>query len=342
MTADGRCTLRFAVGIGLAVAIAYGFNWPLSWLATLLTASFLGSRAPRPGLKASLAIVTAIAVIFGAGLFFTLFFYPYPAVFTFLFCLGIYFNFYLGARGTSKFIVLLCTMAILVIPVVGGPEPLLALMVAQGFLVSAAVALFCTQVAHTLVPGGTRAPAAAAAADPHPMRSAWLSSAVVLPVAVACLALNAAGAVLPLIMIATLSARPDFSTGAAGGKALIIANLGGGLVAMVFYQLLLASPSYVFLVAGFVALALLFGQRIFSERRTAPLYASAFSTVLILIGGGTGQFGGDAESGFYQRMLLILLAVCYVVGALSLFQLPRFQARWMRAGRWLGGKLAGT
>ncbi len=342
MNDDGRCTLRFAVGVGLAVALAYGFSWPGSWLATLLTASFLGNRAPRPGFKASLAIVLAIAIIFSVGLFFTLFFYPYPAVFTVLFCLGIYFNFYLGARGSPKFIVLLCTLSLLVVPVVGGPQPWLALLVAQSFLVSAIAALFCTQVAHTLVPGGTRLPAASTVADPHPLQTAWLSSAVVLPVAVVCLALNATGAVLPLIMIATLSARPDFSTGAAGGKALIAANLGGGLVALAFYQLLLAVPTYAFLVFGFIALALLFGQRIFSERQYAPLYASAFSTLLILIGSGTGEFGGDAAADFYQRMTLILMSVCYVVGALSLLQLPRLQALWMRAGRWLGGKLART
>ncbi len=343
MNDDARCALRFAVGVGLAVALAYGVNWSMSWLATLLTAAFLGNRAPRPGPRAALAIVLAIATIFGAGLFVTVFLYPYPAVFTFVFCLGIYTTFYLGARGTSKFIVLLCTMAILVIPVVGGPTPALALLVAQGFLVSAIAALLCTLVAHTLVPGGTQAPIAAeAAVDPHPLRTAWLSSAVILPVAVVSLAMNATGAVLPLIMIATLSAKPDFSVGAAGGKALIVANLGGGLVAVVFYQLLLVSPTYAFLVSGFVALALLFGQRIFSDQPTGPLYASAFSTVLILIGGGTGQFGGDTEAGFEQRMLLIMAAVCYVVGALSLLQMPSLQARWMRAGRWLGAKLAGT
>ena len=160
--------------------------------------------------------------------------------------------------------------------------------------------------------------------------------------ALVCLAFNLSGAVLPLIQISALSQRPDFSTGAAGGRALIGANLGGGLVALLFYQLLDASPTYPFLVAGLTALALLFGRRIFSNRPTAPLYGSAFSTVLILIGGGTGQFGGDTGSGFYQRIALIFLSVCYVVGALSLLQMPALRDRWVHFGRWLSGKLAGT
>jgi hypothetical protein len=338
--ADSRCTLRFATGVTLSIAIAYGVGWPMSWLATILTAAFLGNRAPRPNLKASLAILLAILVIFGVGLFMTLHFYHYPLVFAVLVSTGLFLNFYLAARGGSRLIVLLCTMAILLIPLVGGAEPRLALMVAEGFLVSAAVALLCTQVAHTLVPGGTLPALAQAEPERHPARSAWLSTAVILPVALVCLSFNMTGAVLPLIMIATLSQKPDFSTGAKGGLALIAANLAGGLAAVIFYQLLRISPTYPFLVAGLGALALLFGQRIFSDRPTAPLYASAFSTVLILIGSGSGEYGGETGAAFYQRIALIMLSVCYVVGALSLLQMPGVRERWMDVGRWLGGKLA--
>ena len=339
---ESRCALRYATGIALSVAIAYGVAWPMAWLATILTAAFLGNRAPRPNAKASLAILVAIALIFGVGLFMTMHFYHYPLVFAVLVGLALYLNFYLAARGGSKLIVLLCTMAILLIPLVGGSEPRLALMVSTGFLTSAAVALLCTQVAHTLVPGGTVPPARAVEVADHPARSAWLSTAVILPVALVCLAFNMTGAVLPLIQISALSQKPDFSMGAAGGKALIAANLGGGLVAMLFYQLLQISPTYPFLVVGLAALALLFAQRLFSDRPTAPLYASAFSTVLILIGGGTGQFGGDTDAGFYQRIVLIMLSVCYVVGALSLLQMPAVRDRWLTTGRWLSAKLAAS
>ncbi len=338
--ADSSCILRYATGVTLSIAIAYGVGWPMAWLATILTAAFLGNRAPRPNLKASLVILLAILLIFGVGLFMTLHFYNYPLVFAVLVSTGLYLNFYMAARGGSKFIVLLCTMAILLIPLVGGPDPRLALMVAGGFLTSAAVALLCTQLAHTLVPGGTLPPQAAQEVAEDPAYSAWLSTAVILPVALLCLAFNMTGAVLPLIMIATLSQKPDFSTGAKGGLALIAANLAGGLAAVLFYQLLRISPTYPFLVAGLGAMALLFGQRIFSDRPTAPLYGSAFSTVLILIGSGTGEYGGETGSAFYQRIGLIMLSVCYVVGALSLLQMPAVRERWLAVGRWLSGRLA--
>ena len=74
----------------------------------------------------------------------------------------------------------------------------------------------------------------------------------------------------------------------------------------------------------------------------AALYATAFSTLLILVGGSTGMLGGEADANFYKRIFLITLSVCYVVGALSLLQMPALRERWMGAGRWLSGKLGVT
>jgi len=339
--ADRTCVLRYATGISICVALSLGVGWTMSALAPVLAAAFLGNRNPQPNLKATLSILLAIVLIFGVGLFLTIFLYPYPAVFLLLFCSALYLNFYAAAGGASAFVVLLYTMAILLLPLLGGPNPPLALVIAQGFLLSAGVALFSTHLAHTLFPGGT----AASVKEPlatttrEAAASAWLSTAVILPFALICLVFNLSGAVLPLIMIAMLSQKPDFSTGAAGGKALIAANLGGGLVAVIFYQLLLVSPTYLFAVCGFFALALLFGRQLFSDKPLAPLYGSAFSTVLILIGTGTSEYSGEADANFYVRILQITFAVCYVIGALSLLQSLHVRERWMDAGRWLSAKL---
>jgi hypothetical protein len=342
--ADRSCVLRYATGIGICVALSMGVGWTLSALAPVLAAAFLGNRNPQPNLKATLGILVAITIIFGAGLFATVYLYPYPAVFLLLFCTALYLNFYAAVGGASAFIVLLYTMAILLLPLLGGPNPQLAIVVAEGFLLSAGAALFSVHLAHTLFPGGT----VASVKEPlettrrEAAASAWLSTAVILPFALICLVFNLSGAVLPLIMIAMLSQKPDFSTGAAGGKALIAANLGGGLVAVIFYQLLLVSPTYLFAACGHFALALLFGCQLFSDKPTAPLYGSAFSTVLILIGTGTGAFGGEADANFYARILQITFAVCYVIGALALLQSLHVRERWMNAGRWLSAKLEGV
>ncbi len=339
---DDRCALRFAVGIALAVIIAYGISWPMAWVTTILTASFLGNRGHRPDARMSLTILLAMAVIFGVGLFLTLYFYRYPLVFTVLVAAALYLNFYMAARGVSVLIILLCTLAILVFPLVASVSPALLPEIAGSLLVCAAVALLCTQVAHTVVPGGTVATAGKADPSEHrqAMQSAWLSCAVILPAALISLSFSLTSAVFPLIMIAMLSQKPDFSVGAMGGKALVAANLAGGLVALAFYHTLRVVPTYPFVVAGLFGLALMFGRGLFSDRKVAPLYATGFNTVLVLIGSGTGQFGTEADAKFYERLIMISLAAAYVVGMLSLLQMPAVRNLWMNAGRWLSAKLA--
>jgi hypothetical protein len=340
--ADRSCILRYASGIALSAVLAFGIDWPLSFLATLLTAAFLGNRNPRPNLKATLGIIIAIAVIFAVGSAATLYLYPYPAVFLLLFCWCLYLTFYAAARGTSGFIILLYTLALLLLPLIGGPTPYMAVLVSVGLLKSAAAALVCVHIAHTLFPGGTFA------VEQMPLQTtpreashaAWLSTAVILPFALVCLVFNLSGAVLPLIIIATLAQKPDFSAGAAGAKALLAANIGGGLVAIMFFQLLTATPNLVFLVTGFFLLALLFGQQIFSDKPTAPLYGSAFSTVLVLIGTGTSAFGDQADAKFFERIALLLVGVSYLILALSVLQSINVRERWMGFGRWVGARLA--
>jgi hypothetical protein len=334
--ADRACILRYAFGITLSLALAFGVEWMLSALAPILTASILGKRDAQPSLKMTLAILLAIAIIFGMGLILTTFIYPYPFVFLLLFS-ALLFRVYLAAAlGKSSFVVLLCTMALLLLPLLGTQSSALALVVAEGFLVSALVALVTVQIAHTLFP----VPASAVVPPPGPpqdmagaLHSAWLSTAVVLPLALFCIIYGRTDAVFPLIMVALLSQKADFSVGAAGGKALIAANVGGGLVAVAFYKLLSINPSYVFVLSGIFALALLFARELFSDKPTAQLYGSAFSTVLILIGTGSGAFGGEADSKFVTRVVQIVLAVCYVVAALSLLEDVNIRERWLRYGR---------
>ena len=338
-----RYILRYALGVALAAAIAYAIAWDMSWVATLLTAAFLGNRGPRPSIKQSVVIVAAMAIIFTTVMGAVLLFFRYPAVLSVLVATALYLVFYLAARGVPQLIVFLCVLAIVVFPLVAGVSTALVPLIAGSMLVSTLTALFCAQVAHTVIPSpplAAASPTTQGVESAHAMRSAWLSCAVLLPIALTSLWMNASSAVLPLIQVSILSMRPDFSTGAAGGKALVAANLGGGLVALVFYQLLLFCPTYLFVLAGIFAIALMFARGLFSNRRIAPLFGTAMNTVLILIGSGTGEWGMEADAKFYERLILISFSACYVVGMLSLLQMSSVRERWMRVGRWLSGRLA--
>ena len=212
--------------------MAYGVSWPMSWLATILTAAFLAT-GHRARLQATLAILLAIAIIFGAGLLLTLHFYHYPLVFALLVSLGLYLNFYLAARGGSKFIVLLCTMAILLIPLVGGTDPGWRSWWPQGFLI--------VRLRGPVLHPGRPYPATrrhrhtgpnrrrSTPTPPAPPGSVPPSSA--RSPGVYGLRHDRRGSTADHDLFAVAEAGLS-TVGAAGGKALIAANLGGGLIAM--------------------------------------------------------------------------------------------------------------
>ena len=52
----------------------------------------------------------------------------------------------------------------------------------------------------------------------------------------------------------------------------------------------------------------------------AGLYAASFSTVILLVGSTTGDFGGDAGSKFYIRIVQIIAAAVYIVGVFTLLE----------------------
>lgn len=337
-----QAILRYAFGIGISASFAYTLAWPLSFLAPLLTATFLATKKPAPGLREVIAILLAIAVIFAVGLWLTIYVYLYPAVFLLFFSWALYLVFLASARGRSPFIVLLYLMALMMLPLLGSASTEVATTVSYGFLVSALSALLAVLVAELVFPVKIDyTDKAEIEVDlEEAVYSAWLSLGVVLPAAIICLSFGLSGALLPLLMIAILAQKPDFSTGAAGGKALIAANLLGGLTAVVFYQLILIAPTLPFTVLGLVGLALLFGRKLFSGEPMAPLWGSAFTALLVLIGSGTGAFGDEADAKFYQRIFQITLAVCYVVGALSLLQRASIRKRWRAVGHIIYQRLA--
>ncbi len=261
--------------------------------------------------------------------------YQYPAVFLLLFSWLLFLVFYAAARGRSAFVVLLYLMALMMLPLLGSSSVDMANIVSYGFLLAALTALACVMLAQILFPviEDATETQAVSVSNTEAAYSAWLSLLVVLPPALLCLLFGMTGALLPLLMIAILAQKPDFATGAAGGKALILANLGGGLAAVLLYHLILISPTLPFTVLALVAVALMFGTRLFEDKPTAPLWGSAFSTMLVLIGSGTGAFGDEADAKFYQRIFQITLAVCYIVAALSLLHHPRVKDAWLAVGR---------
>jgi hypothetical protein len=318
--------LRYATGSALAMAVAMGFNWQLSFLLPVLSLSFLASPAPRPSLKAGFVFVVIIAVSCLAGLMLGKYLISYPLVyvpFTGLILLRL---FYVKASGTSPLLITWLLIALLVIPMIIMISPEIANLVAAGILVGAIATICLTWLVHGVLPdpetpvdetGKTAAPAAAPP-EPTPaerFRTAAISTLVVLPVFVLFYSLQMLGSTLILIFVALLSSQPGFASNFKVGGALVLGNAIGGVAAIVFYNLLVWVPEFGFLVLLTLIAGLLFGSRVFSDKPTAKLYGMAYSTLLLVIGSVTAGGSGEAGAKVYTRIAQITIAVVYVVAA---------------------------
>ena len=315
---------RYAMGSTIAMGVALGINWPLSYMVPMLSLSFLATPDPCPTLKRGLSFV---AVVAGAVLFGTLlaaWLLPFPLVFVPLVTLVLFRIFYAKASGSSPLLVMWLMIAVLVIPLVTMLSPGMAVVVAFGLVGGAAATILMVWITYLFFPDppGVSEVAAEAAAPPAPelpsprerFRAAVETTLVVAPVFVLFYTLQLADSILILIFIALLSSQPGFAQSYKGGVALIMGNVIGGMGAIIFYNLLIFVPEFYFMLMLTLLFGLIFSGQLFSGKKTAPLFGMAFSTVLLVVGSSTTSTD-EAGSAVYTRVIQIMVAVVYVVTA---------------------------
>ena len=318
--------LRFGLGVAAAMAIAFGFDWPLQFLLPVLTASLLGAKQPAPTLRQGFNNILSIVAAFGLGLTFSLFALVYPLVYVPALGLVLFHIYYLVNRGGAAFFAIMLLIAVLLLPMLAQQADLLADGIASAFIGFGALAVGVQWLAHGILPdppgsypgakgrGGFQPGYSAAAAH-----NAMKSTLVVLPVATLFIAAHWTSQALVIIFVAIYSVAPVLRISKQDTFYKFLANVLGGCAALVFYWLLVAVPEYYFLIALSLLSALLFGSVMFSDKPTAPYYSAAFSTLLVLIATSMGQ-DADFSANFWIRVALVALAGLYVVGALSVLE----------------------
>jgi len=317
-------TFRYAVGTTLAVALAMGVDWVLSYLTPMLALTFLAPPAQRPNPKMLVGFIGIVAVASMAGVAMSGAILMYPVAFLLVEGLILFLLFYRHARGAPPMLTMWLMIAVTVIPVVALQSMDLTLAVARGLVVGSAVAMAVVWLAYVLIPDPADAePGAPSRASPKEkpappssdicMSRAAVNTIVVFPVVAMFLYLGLTS-VLILVFVALLSMQPDIATGKRAGKALIVGNLMGGVAAIIVFELLVMVPELLFLLLLTLIVGLWFGGRLFSETPTGPLFGQAFSTMLLVVLSATSAFG-EADAKAWTRVLQITVAVVYLVAA---------------------------
>jgi len=314
--------IRFAVGVTISVALAYGIEWPLSFLLPVLTAVLLALPLPMPSLQAGLRNMLHTLSAFGLGLMFSLFFLQYPLAYILMLGFALFHLYYYLNRGGSFWLTLMSMIAILLLPMLANTHEGLATGMSMGFVSTSWLTVIMIWVSHLLVPDPQTAknpqrPGFQPGYSAIAAQTALKSTAIIFPLASLFIIFNLMDYLLVMIFSAIFILKPELSKGKEAGQNSLISTILGGVCAWVFYWLIVAVPEFHFYITLMLLTTLIFGINIFSAKPTAKYYGSALVALLILVNGSMAE-GANFTALFAMRIILIVLAVLYIVTALKI------------------------
>ena len=316
--------LRFAFGVTVACALAYGINWPLAFLMPVFTALLLAMPLPKPSVKASLNNMMSTLQAFALGLAFSLFFLQYPIAYLITLALVLFHLYYYLNRGGSFWFTLMSMIAILVLPMIANSNEGLAIGFSAGFVYSSWLTIAMLWLAHFVFPDPsfTQFPVKPKYTNRYSKVAAQLalkSTLVTFPIAAVFITFGLSDYLLVMIFSAIFILKPDLTQGKEAGRNSLLSTLLGGVFAWFFYWLIVAVPQFYFYLLLLLATTLFFGRHIFSGTNMSKYYSSGFIALLVIINSAMA-----ADSNFNailaQRILLISGAIIYIVCALKVLE----------------------
>ncbi|CAM2970544.1 DUF2955 domain-containing protein [Vibrio rarus] len=312
--------LRFAVGVSASAALAYTFNWPLSFLfpifSTLLLSMPIGQMNPKQLIDALFNTVKG----FCFGLVFSVVLIKFPVIFLMLMFLSLFYIYYYLNRGGSFWLTLMMMLSILILPMLTSMSEGLAIGFSLGFVGSAWAALLFVFVMYYFIPDKELTPFPDSASfskvySPIAAQLAFKSTLVVFPIVAFCIIYARIDLLLTMIFAALFTLKPELSAGKQAGINSLISTMLGGVIAFAFYWGLVAVPLFQFFIILLFGITLYVGRNIFSSNPRGKYYSSAMTCIIVLINGNMGA-DSDFISALISRILFISLAVLYIILAL--------------------------
>lgn len=322
-----RAALRLAFGVTACFAIVEALDWDATFLAPMLAANMLVQSPRPPRLAQGLVFVVLLAVTSGAVVALTTAVITNPGVLILALSLVLHLSFYAHRRGAPALATLLLQVSAVSLPVVAVVSPEGAAGFAATLVSAGAVALLTVWLAHVAFPGSASAAApatqAVATVPPRPevaARHALLDTLVLVPMMIWFILDASQVAVVMLITMVTVLRQTDRERGHGAALGLVLGNLIGGVAATIAYNLVLLGPTLAFFIAVCLAASLMFAGRIATAGARAPIYVIAFGTFILLLGLGLSPLPGSSGEAFVARLLNVMGASAYAIGALSLLE----------------------
>lgn len=326
-----QLAFRMAFAATAAFAIAEHFRWEFSFLAPMLAVQILAAMPTAPAIRQGIAIPLTIFFATTLALAVSAMFAGRPNVLLILVGLVIFWTFYGRRIGAPGVIMLLIQIAFCCVPVISTISFELAHTFANALLWGSLAAIVTVWTAHLLFPAPAHALSPAAApVNPSDLaqrgsgRGALLDTLILMPILVSFILGGNINNIVILIIALNLLREVEASRRSQVALALLVGNLLGGALGVLAYQfVILANKNFTFFTLIVLLASLWFGGRIARRDANAPVYAIAFATFLLILGLGVSPLPMGSEEAFAPRIIKILLATAYTIGALSLIAVRR-------------------
>jgi len=327
-----RRIFRLAVMTAFGLWLSQAVNWGVAFMTPVLLSVLLALPLPAPSLKQCSIILFALLMPIWLMTWFLLPLLTHqPLVGMLLLIAACFWAFYYSASGGSPILGTFLTIGLAVVAAIGSVSVDLLLVIDQAMTLNAMIAIGLFWLAYVLMPDKPVDGARKMPQKPEPpprqlaIRSAWRSTAIVLPVIVFFLFYaGSASYLLVMIKVASMGQQASNDQTREAGKTLLMSTLVGGLGAVIMWSLMSAWPSLLNLVLLVALGGLVMGRRIFQGQTMAAgadMWSYAFMTMLVIILPSVmdGMGGSAAGAKFFDRISMVAWTTVYAVAAVSVF-----------------------
>jgi hypothetical protein len=319
--AADKAVLRLAIGLAVAVLVAYGLALPAPFAVCVVAVLVLCKPGPPLPFLKGVVVAAVVSALMATGVLMVPVLENYAFTGVVLTAVLLYAVFFAGARKASPLTPIL-VIGITLIPVVGVTEQALAPAIGFTLATGMATGVLVSSASHALFPD-VPLPAAPAAStvkkdEVDHESAAWLATrAVLVVIPVFLLALtNPSFYAAAIMKTVTLGQQACSTSARSAGRELVGSTLAGALMAAAVWLGLSLRPNLWMLMLWMAAAALFAGARLFGVRRTpfAPsFWSNALVTMLILVGPAIEDSanGKDVLSASAIRVALFLAVALY-------------------------------
>jgi hypothetical protein len=327
-----RRIFRLTIVTVLALLLSQTVNWSASFITPVLLSMMLALPLPGLSLKQGITFILALVIPLWMTTWFLLPLLTHqPMAGMLLLIAGCFWCFYYSASGGSPILGAFLTMGLAIVAAVGSDSIDAVVAVNMAVTLNAVIAVGILWLALALWPDKPvdivqkAKPKAEPPSRNVAIRSAWRSTAIVLPIIVFFLFYaGSASYLVVMIKVASMGQQAENDNTRAVGKSLLMSTLIGGIGAVIMWNVMSIWPSIILYGLLVILGGLVMGRRIFQGQGMAPgaeVWSYAFLTMLVIIAPSlTDGVGSDAATvKFFDRIMMMGWATLYGVAAVYVF-----------------------